>query len=77
MSMVALAPCAPFNVTGELMKQSAVLARDLKVRLHTHLCETKDEEVLTIFNLRKSSKVLCSKNNNILFILKEKTNEFN
>ncbi len=38
---------------------------------------TKDEEVLTIFNLRKSSKVLCSKNNNILFILKEKTNEFN
>lgn len=45
MSMVALAPCAPFNVTGELMKQSAVLARDLKVRLHTHLCETKDEEV--------------------------------
>ena len=45
MNMVALAPCAPFNVTGELLKQSAVLARDLKVRLHTHLCETKDEEV--------------------------------
>lgn len=54
MSMVALAPCAPFNVTGELMKQSAVLARDLKVRLHTHLCETKDEEVFVRekFNMR-------------------------
>ncbi|WP_347292381.1 8-oxoguanine deaminase [uncultured Brachyspira sp.] len=54
MSMVALAPCAPFNVTGELMKQSAVLARDLKVRLHTHLCETKDEEVFVKekFNMR-------------------------
>ncbi|AFR71577.1 hydroxydechloroatrazine ethylaminohydrolase [Brachyspira pilosicoli B2904] len=54
MSMVALAPCAPFNVTGELMKQSAVLARDLKVRLHTHLCETKDKEVFVRekFNMR-------------------------
>ena len=54
MNMVALAPCAPFNVTGELLKQSAVLARDLKVRLHTHLCETKDEEVFVKekFNMR-------------------------
>ena len=54
MSMVALAPCTPFNVTGELLKQSAVLARDLKVRLHTHLCETKDEEVFVKekFNMR-------------------------
>ena len=44
MNMVALAPCSPFSVSEELLKQSAVLARDLKVRLHTHLCETKDEE---------------------------------
>ena len=28
----------------ELLRQSAILARDLGVRLHTHLCETKDEE---------------------------------
>lgn len=42
--MVALAPCSPFSVTEELLKQSAILARDLGVRLHTHLCETKDEE---------------------------------
>lgn len=41
---VSLAPCSPFSVTTELLKESAVLARHLGVRLHTHLCETKDEE---------------------------------
>lgn len=44
MSMVALAPCSPFSASQELYRQSAILARDLGVRLHTHLCETKDEE---------------------------------
>ena len=44
MSMVALAPCSPFSVSEELLRQSAILARNLGVRLHTHLCETKDEE---------------------------------
>ena len=44
MSMVALAPCSPFSASEELYRQSAILARDLGVRLHTHLCETKDEE---------------------------------
>lgn len=44
MRMVALAPCSPFSVTEELLRQSARLARSLGVRLHTHLCETKDEE---------------------------------
>ncbi len=44
MNMVALAPCSPFSVTEDLLRESAVLARDLGVRLHTHLCETKDEE---------------------------------
>ena len=41
---VALAPCSPFSVTPELMKETAALARKLGVRLHTHLAETKDEE---------------------------------
>lgn len=41
---VALAPCSPFSVTTDLLKESADLARSLGVRLHTHLCETKDEE---------------------------------
>lgn len=48
MRQVALAPCSPFSVTGDLMRQSAVLARDLGVRLHTHLAETKDEEAYLV-----------------------------
>ncbi len=43
MIQVALAPCSPFSVTEDLMKQSAQLARRKKVRLHTHLAETHDE----------------------------------
>ncbi|WP_251860132.1 8-oxoguanine deaminase [Clostridium sp. Marseille-Q2269] len=54
MRQVALAPCSPFSVTGDLMKESAKLARSLNVRLHTHLAETKDEEKFTLekFNMR-------------------------
>jgi 8-oxoguanine deaminase len=44
MTRIVLAPCSPFSVTGELMKQSAVLARQYGVNLHTHLAETQDEE---------------------------------
>lgn len=44
MLRIALAPCSPFSVTGELMRESAVLAREHGVLLHTHLAETKDEE---------------------------------
>ena len=44
MCRVALAPCSPFSVSAELLRQSAILARQYGVRLHTHLCETKDEE---------------------------------
>lgn len=44
MRQVALAPCSPFSVTEDLMRQTALLARSLGVRLHTHLAETKDEE---------------------------------
>ncbi|WP_433712058.1 8-oxoguanine deaminase [Nocardia sp. CA-084685] len=43
MLRIALAPCSPFSVTTELLRESAVLARDLGVRLHTHLAETIDE----------------------------------
>ena len=41
---VVVAPCSPFSVTPELMKQSAELARRLGLRMHTHLAETLDEE---------------------------------
>ena len=42
---IVLAPCSPFSVTSELMRQSADLARRYGVHLHTHLAETQDEEV--------------------------------
>lgn len=44
MTRIVLAPCSPFSVTGELMKQSAKMARHYGVHLHTHLAETEDEE---------------------------------
>ncbi len=44
MVQIVLAPCSPFSVTTELMRQSAVLAREYGVHLHTHLAETADEE---------------------------------
>ena len=44
MHKVVLAPCSPFSVTKKCMLESARLARRYGVRLHTHLCETVDEE---------------------------------
>ena len=44
MLRVALAPCSPFSVTADLLRASAELARERGVRLHTHLCETLDEQ---------------------------------
>jgi cytosine/adenosine deaminase-related metal-dependent hydrolase len=41
---IVLAPCSPFSVTPDLMKESALLAREYGVQLHTHLAETEDEE---------------------------------
>jgi cytosine/adenosine deaminase-related metal-dependent hydrolase len=44
MLRIGVAPCSPFSVTGDLLVQAAELARAKEVRLHTHLCETLDEE---------------------------------
>ncbi|MCR5321833.1 MAG: 8-oxoguanine deaminase [Lachnospiraceae bacterium] len=44
MHRIALAPCSPFSVSADLLRESAKLAREYGVRLHTHLCETLDEE---------------------------------
>jgi cytosine/adenosine deaminase-related metal-dependent hydrolase len=41
---IAVAPCSPFSATGALMEESAKLARDLGLTLHTHLAETVEEE---------------------------------
>jgi len=44
MLRIAVAPCSPFSVTPDLMREAAALARSYGVRLHTHLAETRDEE---------------------------------
>jgi cytosine/adenosine deaminase-related metal-dependent hydrolase len=48
MTQIVLAPCSPFSVTPDLMRASASLAAEYGVHLHTHLAETKDEEVFCI-----------------------------
>jgi 8-oxoguanine deaminase len=51
MLRIALAPCSPFSVTSDLMRESVILAEETGVLLHTHLAETEDEEA---FCLRRS-----------------------
>jgi 8-oxoguanine deaminase len=41
---IALAPCSPFSIDKSLMSETARLAERYDCQLHTHLCETKDEE---------------------------------
>ena len=48
LTQIVLAPCSPFSVTGDLMRESASLARQYGVQLHTHLAETEDEVDFTI-----------------------------
>ncbi|MBD0786592.1 8-oxoguanine deaminase [Vibrio sp. Y2-5] len=54
MTQIALAPCSPFSVTTDLMKETARIAKRDGVMTHTHLCETIDEENFCIqsFGLR-------------------------
>jgi cytosine/adenosine deaminase-related metal-dependent hydrolase len=44
MVRIVVAPCSPFSVTPDLMREAASLARAYGVHLHTHLAETLDEE---------------------------------
>jgi cytosine/adenosine deaminase-related metal-dependent hydrolase len=44
MLRIAVGPCSPFSVTGELLTGAVALARRRQVRLHTHLAETADED---------------------------------
>ena len=58
MLRVALAPCSPFSVTPDLMRQAAKLARSYpNVMLHTHVAETRDEETFCVqqFGLRPAA----------------------
>jgi cytosine/adenosine deaminase-related metal-dependent hydrolase len=48
MTHVAVAPCSPFSVSQDLMRESAKLARALGVRLHTHLAENDHDVTYTL-----------------------------
>jgi len=48
MLRIALAPCSPFSVTHDLMRQTVVLAEESGVLMHTHLAETHDEETYCV-----------------------------
>lgn len=48
MTQIVIAPCSPFSVTPDLMRESAALAREHGLHLHTHLAETQDEEQFCI-----------------------------
>jgi cytosine/adenosine deaminase-related metal-dependent hydrolase len=48
MTQIVVAPCSPFSVTTDIMKESAELARSFGVTMHTHLAETMDEEEFCI-----------------------------
>ncbi len=58
MQKIVLAPCSPFSVTKENMKETAKLARNYGVRIHTHLAETKDEEEFCIEQFGKNPLAL-------------------
>ncbi len=53
MIRIALAPCSPFSVTTDLMRESARMARQYGVMLHTHLAETRDEDAFCLATFGK------------------------
>ncbi|HEY9086213.1 MAG TPA: 8-oxoguanine deaminase [Candidatus Tyrphobacter sp.] len=53
MTRIVVAPCSPFSVSPDLMRESARLARKRGLMLHTHLCETADEEGYCLERYRK------------------------
>ena len=52
MMQIGLAPCSPFSVTKQLMAETAALAARFDAPLHTHLCETRDEEAFCLAKYR-------------------------
>jgi cytosine/adenosine deaminase-related metal-dependent hydrolase len=48
MCRVGVAPCSPFSVSRELMRDAALLARDKGVRLHTHLAENEEDVAFSL-----------------------------
>jgi 8-oxoguanine deaminase len=50
MCRVGLAPCSPFSVSRDLMRDAALLARDKGVMLHTHLAENEEDIAYSLAN---------------------------
>jgi cytosine/adenosine deaminase-related metal-dependent hydrolase len=50
MTRVGVAPCSPFSVSRELMRDAALLARDQHVWMHTHLAENDDDIAYSLAN---------------------------
>jgi cytosine/adenosine deaminase-related metal-dependent hydrolase len=48
MLRIAVAPCSPFSVSRKLMRDAALLARDKRVMLHTHLAEDADDVAFSL-----------------------------
>jgi 8-oxoguanine deaminase len=48
MLRIVVAPCSPFSVTPDLMRETAALGRSYGIQLHTHLAETLDEEAFCL-----------------------------
>ncbi|UFS59277.1 8-oxoguanine deaminase [Subtercola endophyticus] len=54
MAQIALAPCSPFSVTADLLRESAALGRSRGVRLHTHGSETVEEDAFCLAKFGKT-----------------------
>jgi cytosine/adenosine deaminase-related metal-dependent hydrolase len=60
MTRIVIAPCSPFSVSTDLMRASAALARARGLTLHTHLCETHDEETYCLEHFGKRPIALAA-----------------
>ena len=61
MLRIVVAPCSPFSVTVDLMRESAALARAAGVQLHTHLAENEKDLRYSIERFRHESRAICGK----------------
>jgi 8-oxoguanine deaminase len=53
MTRIVLAPCSPFSVSLDLMRDTVEMARSYGVHCHTHSAETSEEEALTLARFRR------------------------
>ena len=61
MCRVGVAPCSPFSVSRELMRDAAILARDKGVMMHTHLAENDEDIAYSLGAFRLPPRPICRK----------------